>query len=156
MTNSEAKISFNDFHYLGYTKAALSIVIPTYNESKNILKLISSIQHNLSAANIFSEIIIVDDNSPDKTGDIVEKFIEERNMQNRDSGSSYRLLQQSVVRLIRRPSKDGLVSAISNGISSSSADYILVMDADFSHPTEMISKIFDEFKISNADIVIAS
>jgi dolichol-phosphate mannosyltransferase len=49
-----------------------------------------------------------------------------------------------------------LVSAISNGISSSSADCILVMDADFSHPPEMISKIFDELKSSNANILIAS
>ena len=157
MTNSENKLIFDHdfYHHPQYTKVALSIVIPTYNESKNILKLISNIQNNLLAANILSEIIIVDDNSPDKTGDIVERYIEERNIANNNSGH-YHLLQQSVVRVIHRSSKYGLVSAISNGISSSSADCILVMDADFSHPPEMISKIFDELKSSNANIVIAS
>ena len=52
----------------------VSIIIPTYNESENILKLIEAIKANLPD-NIVTEIIIVDDNSPDGTGIIVEDYI---------------------------------------------------------------------------------
>jgi glycosyltransferase involved in cell wall biosynthesis len=53
---------------------SLSIIIPTYNESGNILKLIEAIKSNLPS-NIISEIVVVDDNSPDGTGKIVENYI---------------------------------------------------------------------------------
>ena len=52
----------------------LSIVIPTYNESENILKLIHAIIDHIPS-DISSEIIIVDDNSPDGTGKLVEVYI---------------------------------------------------------------------------------
>ena len=42
----------------------ISIIIPTYNESENIIRLLDKIKENLSS-NVFTEIIIVDDNSPD-------------------------------------------------------------------------------------------
>ena len=51
-----------------------SIIIPTYNESENILRLIEAIKGNLLSG-IFTEIIVVDDNSPDGTGRIVENYI---------------------------------------------------------------------------------
>ena len=51
----------------------LSILIPTYNESQNILKLLEEIKDNL-LDHIYTEIIIVDDNSPDRTGRIVEYY----------------------------------------------------------------------------------
>src|SRR5215212_6378058 len=53
---------------------SLSIIIPTYNESENILKLIDTIKGNIPS-NINTEIIVVDDNSPDQTGKIVENYI---------------------------------------------------------------------------------
>ena len=52
----------------------VSIIIPTYNESENILKLIDAIKVNLPEK-IIAEIIIVDDNSPDGTGNVVENYI---------------------------------------------------------------------------------
>ena len=52
----------------------VSIIIPTYNESENILKLIDAIKVNLPEK-IIAEIIIVDDNSPDGTGTVVENYI---------------------------------------------------------------------------------
>jgi dolichol-phosphate mannosyltransferase len=51
-----------------------SIVIPTYNESENIIRLITEIEKNLPKSD-FTEIIIVDDNSPDGTGKLVENYI---------------------------------------------------------------------------------
>ena len=53
---------------------SFSIIIPTYNESDNILRLISEIEKNLPTSD-FTEIVIVDDNSPDGTGKLVEKYI---------------------------------------------------------------------------------
>ncbi len=53
----------------------VSIIIPTYNESKNILKILKSIGENLPT-NILTEAIVVDDNSPDGTGKIVENYIQ--------------------------------------------------------------------------------
>ena len=55
------------------TKVDYSIIIPTYNESQNILRLIRSLEDCLPP-DIPSEILVVDDNSPDGTGKIVEKY----------------------------------------------------------------------------------
>ena len=55
-----------------------SIIIPTYNESENILRLISEIEKNLPTSD-FTEIVIVDDNSPDGTGKLVESYINQQN-----------------------------------------------------------------------------
>ncbi len=54
--------------------AQVSIIIPTYNESKNILKILKSIADNLPK-NTFTETIVVDDNSPDGTGKVVEDYL---------------------------------------------------------------------------------
>ena len=54
----------------------MSIIIPTYNESENISKLIEAIKDNLPY-DIFTEIIVVDDNSPDGTGRIVENYVQD-------------------------------------------------------------------------------
>ena len=56
---------------------SFSIIIPTYNESDNILRLISEIEKNLSTSD-FTEIVIVDDNSPDGKGKVVERYINQK------------------------------------------------------------------------------
>ena len=69
-----------------------SIIIPTYNESENILRLISEIEKNLPTSE-FTEIVIVDDNSPDGTGKLVENYINQQNNKNQkeDPGQDYQL-----------------------------------------------------------------
>ena len=57
-------------------ETTMSIIIPTYNESENISKLIEAIKDNLPY-DIFTEIIVVDDNSPDGTGRIVENYVQD-------------------------------------------------------------------------------
>ncbi|RMW37131.1 MAG: glycosyltransferase, partial [Candidatus Nitrosopelagicus sp.] len=52
----------------------VSIIIPTYNESKNILNILKSIKENIPQ-NISAEAIVVDDNSPDGTGKIVDDYL---------------------------------------------------------------------------------
>ncbi|MFL6441798.1 MAG: glycosyltransferase, partial [Nitrososphaeraceae archaeon] len=129
----------------------ISIIIPTYNESENILQLIEAIKDNLPQG-IFTEVVVVDDNSPDGTGTIVEKYI--HNMIRIDKSSQRN--EQFLVKVIHRYGKSGLISAILEGIASSSAEYILVMDADFSHSPQMIPIMVDELLHNPDHIVVAS
>jgi len=124
---------------------SLSIIIPTYNESQNILNLITAIKDNLPRS-ISSEIIVVDDNSPDGTGRLVENYFRDYNMRNysriywHEQGKKEGSLdlqfreEKCSVRVIHRKGKYGLISALLNGIESSTGQNILIMDADFSHP----------------------
>ena len=56
----------------------LSVVIPTYNESENIIRLVREIASRIPK-DIRTEILIVDDNSPDGTGSLIDKFAAENN-----------------------------------------------------------------------------
>ena len=122
----------------------LSIILPTYNESKNILQMLKSIEENLPKE-LITETIVVDDDSPDLTGEIVQNY-----MKNRKKDTDHR------IEIFQRKTKRGLSSAILEGIKHSHGESILVMDSDFSHPPQIISKIIDELNHSKHDIVIAS
>ncbi len=116
------------------------IIIPTYNESQNIEKLLKKI-FSLNIPNL--EIIVVDDNSPDNTSQIV------KNIQYPISNIQ--------IHLITRPAKLGLGSAYLTGFKkalSLGADYIFEMDADFSHDPNDIPRMLDAAQ--NADMVIGS
>lgn len=149
--------------------AVLSIIIPTYNESKNILDLLVRIRKVMSRSiSLTPEIIIVDDNSPDNTGKIVESYSEnamqlsdprESNANTRESQIehfNHSEIQRRSPRVIHRSQKAGLVSAILEGIKSSIGQYILVMDADLSHSPEVIPKMINELEKPEIDIVVAS
>jgi dolichol-phosphate mannosyltransferase len=138
----------------------LSIIIPTYNESENILKLIDSIKKNIPS-DIITEIIVVDDNSPDGTGKIVENYIHndistDASLQQKQQFHSKVDNQNCLVRVIHRKDKTGLISAILEGIESSKGEDILIMDADFSHPPETIPRLVEELRQDPNCIVIAS
>jgi dolichol-phosphate mannosyltransferase len=163
MVNGKA----SDTVELGHTEAlasdvklpSLSIIIPTYNESENILKLIGAIKSNLPS-NIITEIIVVDDNSPDGTGKIVENYI--HNNIGTDSSLQQQQFhskvdnQKCLVRIIHRKDKTGLIPAILEGIESSIGESILIMDADFSHPPETIPLLVEELRRDPNCIVIGS
>lgn len=112
----------------------ISIVIPTYNERDNLEKLIKAI-FGLQIENL--EMIIVDDNSPDGTGKLAESL-----------SHSY------PISTIHRNKKLGLGSAVIEGFKLAKGDVLGVMDADLSHPVEVIPKILEELK--NFDLVIGS
>ena len=137
---------------------SLSIIIPTYNESENILKLIEEIKGNLPS-NIITEIIVVDDNSPDGTGKIVENYVNnhinidvplQQQFHSKDDN------QTCLVKVIHRQNKTGLIPAILEGVESSKGENILIMDADFSHPPETIPHLVEELRQDPNCIVIAS
>jgi dolichol-phosphate mannosyltransferase len=100
------------------TKLKFSIVVPTYNEAGGIERLVATVSDVFRANDLDGEIIVVDDNSPDGTGDIVE-----------------RLAQTYPVRCLHRPGKMGLSSGVIDGwkFARPDSDAVGAMDADFSH-----------------------
>lgn len=117
----------------------LSLIIPTYNEKDNIQKLLLKLKEEFYQNKIDSEIIIVDDNSPDGTGQILE-----------DLKTKYQNLK-----VIHRNGKLGLSSAVLEGFKIAEGDIIGVMDADLSHPTEKINEMLEDI-IKGSDLVIGS
>ena len=116
----------------------VSVILATYNERENIEDLIMSILSVLENSDYPTEIIVVDDNSPDETWEVVEKIAH-------NNGN---------VRLLKRMNEKGLASAISNGISLSTGDIIVWMDCDFSHPPKLMPQLIKA--LDECDIAVAS
>jgi len=122
----------------------VSIIIPTYNESQNILNVLKSIG-DIIPKNILTEAIVVDDNSPDGTGKIVEDYLK-----------NVKKIAGYTIDIIHRTTKNGLSSAILSGIQRATGDTIVVMDSDLSHPPKIILKMIETLKQYQCDMVIAS
>ncbi|MCK4589135.1 MAG: glycosyltransferase [Nanoarchaeota archaeon] len=112
----------------------LSIILPTYNERENIVPLINSLKENLG--NFEKEIIVIDDDSPDGTGRLVEK------------------LDDKEVKCIIRMNERGLATALMRGIFESSGDVLVFMDTDFSHHPKVIPRLLNQ--LGRYDLVFAS
>lgn len=113
------------------------VVIPTYNEKDNVVRLSSSVldQH------VDIQILFVDDNSPDGTGKIIDELV---------SGNER-------IHVLHRAGKLGLGSAYREGFKaalSMGADYIIEMDADFSHDPGVLPEFLNAMQTS--DLVIGS
>jgi len=115
------------------------IIIPTYNEANNLPLLVAE----LWALQIPElSILVVDDNSPDGTGDIAEDLAK------RKTGDLY---------VIHQPAKFGLGRAYIAGFQwalENNADYVIQMDSDFSHSPPHILEMLQEIK--EADLVVGS
>jgi dolichol-phosphate mannosyltransferase len=122
----------------------ISIIIPTYNESENIIKILRSIGE-IIPKNITTQAIVVDDNSPDGTGKLVEDYLK-----------NFKKMTDYTIEIIHRKAKDGLSSAIMKGIQQAKGDMIVVMDSDFSHPPQIIPKLIESIKKYQCDIAVAS
>src|ERR1700685_1934592 len=105
-----------------------TIVIPTYNEAAGIEKLLQALGATFDANGLDGEIIVVDDNSPDGTGDVVE-----------------RLARELPVRCLHRAGKLGLSSAVIDGWAAarSKSTALGAMDADFSHDVNVLPKMVE-------------
>jgi len=113
------------------------VVVPTYNERDNIERLVAEIL----AQDEGIEVLVVDDNSPDGTGEIVDLM----------AAGNPRL------HALHRPGKLGLGSAYCEGfrfVLDKGAEYIVEMDADFSHDPAMLPVFFEKMK--DFDLVIGS
>jgi dolichol-phosphate mannosyltransferase len=142
-------------------KADLSVIIPTYNEYENILHLVEVIRTKIPEG-LITEIIIVDDNSPDGTGRLIANYIDDpltrvcAGIQQHENSNNFAMNRESVVKLVCRENKSGLISAILQGIKSSTGRYILVMDGDFSHPPDTVPVLINELLRDPNCIVVAS
>ena len=117
------------------------VIIPTYNEKENIEKMIDTV---LAITEHQFDILIIDDNSPDGTGAIVEGLIA-RNPER--------------LHIIKRNGKLGLGTAYITGFKwaiEHKADYIFEMDADFSHNPQDLLKLYDACANQGADLAIGS
>ncbi len=113
------------------------VVIPTYNERDNIISIIDEIFKHVSGIHV----LVVDDNSPDDTAQLVEELM------NRDER----------VHLLKRACKMGLGTAYCEGFLyclERGFEYIFEMDADFSHDPAVLPSFLEE--IENNDLVIGS
>lgn len=115
----------------------LSVIIPTYNERENIGQLIEMIIESLTGLDF--EVIVVDDNSPDGTGEFVEQLSHKLNS----------------VKVIHRPGKLGLSSAIFDGASVAQGHAVGVIDADLQHPPQLLKEMFSKIK-EGYDVIVAS
>lgn len=115
----------------------ISIILPTYNEHKNVPILLERL--NTALAHIDKEVIVVDDNSPDQTWKVA-----------RDLEPQYPWL-----RVIRRLHDKGLSSAVLAGFAVAEGDFLAVMDADLQHDENALPNFLTAFA-QGADIVVGS
>lgn len=118
-------------------KRLISVILPTFNERGNIKKLILALIDNLKNKKI--EIIVIDDNSPDGTAEMVKK-----------------LIKKYPLKLIMRRKKPGLALSIREGIKQASGEIIVVMDTDFNHKPTDVPKLLKKMAKEKADLVIGS
>ena len=109
-----------------------TIILPTYNEEENIGKMVTSLKEMYPDF----QILIMDDNSKDRTKEIVDS------------------LHYDNVRFVVRDSDiRGVTAAVCDGIVMSGTDYFMCMDSDFQHPLEAAGRIYAEL-IKGNDLVV--
>ncbi len=117
--------------------ARVSVILPTYNESGNIIELVQRVLQATREINE-AEVVVVDDSSPDGTAGLVRNTF----------------VNEPRVRLHVRVGERGLASAIRKGIELSSGQTIIVMDTDFNHDPRYIPQFLK--LIQYYDVVVGS
>lgn len=116
-----------------------SIILPTYNERKNLPILVYLLDKTFTQEGLDWEVIIVDDNSPDGTQEIALKLID--------------VFGPEHIQLRARAGKLGLGTAYVHGLQFVTGDFVIIMDADFSHHPEAIPEFIAKQKAGGYDIV---
>jgi len=117
----------------------IAVVVPTFNEGQRIERTIRAIHAYLSSSRESYEIIIADDGSSDATGRIVTRLMQE----------------PMPIRLLLGKTNRGKGNAVRRGVAASTADLILVTDADLATPIEEVEKLLERVR-AGADIAIGS
>lgn len=122
----------------GAVQPELSIIVPTYNERASLPALVSRLAE--VGRELGMEVVVVDDASPDGTGALAED-----------------LAKASVVPMtvVHRQAKAGLASAVIAGAAAARGRVVTVMDADLSHPPELLPALVQAIR-AGADIAVAS
>lgn len=117
----------------------LALVIPTLCEAENIGQVIQNVRSVIHPLGIPYEIVVVDDDSQDGTGDVVARIARE----------------DEHVRLLVRKGQRGLSGAVLHGWQNTDATILGVMDADLQHPPELLPKLI-EAVYGGRDLAIGS
>ncbi|GII85677.1 dolichyl-phosphate beta-D-mannosyltransferase [Sphaerisporangium siamense] len=126
-----------------WASAAVTVVLPTYNEATNLPAILDALFALPLPA---LRVLVVDDNSPDGTGELAETLAKDKYGADRLS-------------VLHRPGKQGLGRAYVHGISHAldeGAAYVVQMDADLSHPPEAVPQMLGTLLSTEADVVIGS
>lgn len=107
-----------------YTFAVLSLILPTYNESKNLERLLPVLADVLKS--IPHELIVVDDDSPDRTWEVAEGIAK----------------KDLTVKVLRRIGRRGLSSAVTEGFAMAEGDVLAVMDCDGQHDPHLLPELY--------------
>lgn len=113
----------------------ISIIIPTYNEKKNISKILNI----LKKIKMTYEVVFVDDQSEDGTYNEIIKY-----------------KSKKIVGYLRKSLKKDLSKSVLFGIKKAKYSNILVMDCDLQHNPKYIFKMWNKYKLNNFDIIIAN
>jgi dolichol-phosphate mannosyltransferase len=123
---------------LAQTGARLSVILPTYKERGNVAEVVARLDRAL--AGIGWEAIFVDDDSPDGTAEAAKAIAQ----------------KDPRVRCLRRVGRRGLAGACIEGVLSSSAPYVAVMDADLQHDETVLPRMLARLERGEADLVVGS
>lgn len=115
----------------------ISVIVPTYNEADSLPILIDRLAKAFDGHGAW-ELVVVDDGSPDGTAEV-----------------AHRLSAQHPVWVIRRAGKAGLASAVIAGFKEARGDVLVVMDADLSHPPEVVPELIAAIE-NGADLAVGS
>lgn len=118
----------------------ISIILPCYNEEAILEVNLKTIINYLNGSNFNYEILIINDGSSDRTGEIADEL--EKNL--------------SHVRVIHHPCNLNLGRALQTGFQNAKGDILVVMDVDLSYSADHIGLMVDKMKETSADIVVAS
>jgi dolichol-phosphate mannosyltransferase len=115
------------------------VVIPTYNEAENLPLLVPAVLRQDPRI----EMLVVDDNSPDGTGKLADDLAQ----------------GDGRIHVLHRPAKEGIGRAYIEGLRMAlrlDADFVIQMDADFSHPPDDLPRLLQEIENGNNDVVLGS
>lgn len=121
------------------SKPKYSVLLPTYNERNNLPVLIWLLNRTFTTANLDYEIIIIDDASPDGTLEIAKQL--------------QSLYSPSHIVLKPRAGKLGLGTAYVHGLKFATGNFVIIMDADFSHHPKFLPEMIRKQKEADYDIV---
>ncbi len=117
----------------------ISVVIPLYNESTLVTKLLAAVHQHMLAIGEAFEIVCIDDGSTDDT---LEKLLQER-------------LRNEELKVIALSRNFGLQPALTAGLDNAKGDYVVIMDGDLQDPPEVIPQLYSKIKESKGDVVSA-
>lgn len=116
----------------------LAVIIPTFNERDNVAPVLQALERSLK--HVCYEVIFVDDDSPDGTAEAVREI----------GGCDRR------IRVLQRIERRGLASACLEGMMSTAARYIAVMDGDMQHDDSILPEMLGKIRSESLDLVVAT